>query len=234
MRAGDRAVGDAETSAPAFGPQIETEWPGNATADPLGPERMAGLAGAEAEVGDADGGMAAALQTGDSDRVMEILVSLHGEQVYGYCRRMLGMGADGDDVAQIVFVQAFQCLKDLPRVHNVRAWLLGIARHRCLDRLKAARRRALVFDGHDPADAVDRTPATPSDRADPRVIRALDDCLDRLDARSRAVLVLRFHDELSYEAMSKLGADTPGALRVRLVRALSALRRCLLHKGVQP
>lgn len=42
---------------------------------------MAGIAGSEAEVGDADGGMTAALRTGDSDRVMEILVTHHGEQI---------------------------------------------------------------------------------------------------------------------------------------------------------
>jgi len=45
---------------------------------------------------------------------------------------------------------------------------------------------------------------------------------------------LRFHDELSYEDMSRLTSDTPGALRVRLVRALPVLRRCLESKGVQP
>jgi RNA polymerase sigma-70 factor (ECF subfamily) len=48
------------------------------------------------------------------------------------------------------------------------------------------------------------------------------------------VLVLRFQDGLSFEEISKLTHDRPGALRVRLSRALPALRRCLEGKGVQP
>jgi RNA polymerase sigma-70 factor (ECF subfamily) len=188
----------------------------------------------EGEGEEMDRGLAAALEAGNDDLVMEILVEMHGDHVYGYCRRMLGSHADIDDVSQTVFVQAFQCLKDLPRIRSARAWLLGIARHRCLDRLKAIRRGPMVLDDRDLRMVADQRPAAPLAGGDPRVSKALDDCLDHLDARSRAVLVMRFHDELSYDEISKLNVDTPGALRVRLARTLSALRRCLERKGMHP
>ena len=180
-----------------------------------------------------DSRLASALDAGDTDLAMEILIGLHGEQVYRYCRRILGDGPDCDDAAQTVFVQAFQGLKDLPQVRSARAWLLGIARHRCLDRLKAIRRGPQALDDADLRAIADERPAASLSSTDPRVGQALDDCLDRLDARSRAVLVLRFHDELTYEEMSRLTSDSPGALRVRLVRALPTLRRCLESKGVE-
>ena len=181
-----------------------------------------------------DGGLAAALEAGDGDQAMEILVELHGEHVYRYCRRLLGEGADSDDASQTVFMQAFQSLKDLTRVRSARAWLLGIARNRCLDRLRALRRGPEPLEDNDLHAIVEQHPGFPASDDDPRVRKALDDCLDELDPRSRAVLVLRFHDELTYEEMSRLTSDTPGALRVRLVRALPLLRRCLESKGVQP
>jgi DNA-directed RNA polymerase specialized sigma24 family protein len=44
------------------------------------------------------------------------------------------------------------------------------------------------------------------------------------------VVLLRFRDQLSYEVISKLTGERPGALRVRLVRALRTLRRRLETK----
>jgi RNA polymerase sigma-70 factor, ECF subfamily len=180
---------------------------------------------------DPDRALRAALAAGDDALAMMLLVREHGEHVYRYCRRMLGNPADGDDVSQTVFVQVFHGLKDLSRVNSVRSWLFAIARNRCLDRLKAVRRGPQIADHA--IDAVsDDAGAAIAD--DVRVRKALDDCLDQLDARSRAVLVLRFHDGLSYDQISALTSDTPGALRVRVTRALPALRRCLEHKGVAP
>lgn len=68
--------------------------------------------------------------------------------------------------------------------------------------------------------------------SDPLASRALEDCLDTLDERSRAVLLLRFHDDLPYEEISAILGDSAGALRVRVARSLPLLRRCLELKGV--
>jgi RNA polymerase sigma factor (sigma-70 family) len=181
-----------------------------------------------------DGGLTAALEAGDYSLAMELLLIHHGDYIYGYCRRFLGNTNEVEDVSQTVFAQAFQDLKSLASPHIARAWLRGIARHRCLDRLRARRRDFQVVEDGDLCAIVDRQPSPVQSDSDPRVGQALDECLDCLDARSRAVLVLRFHDELTFEEISKLTHDTPGALRVRLARALPTLRRCLEGKGVQP
>jgi RNA polymerase sigma factor (sigma-70 family) len=184
--------------------------------------------------GDAGGGLAAALEAGDNALAIEILLIQHGDEIYGYCRRLLGNAVEAEDVSQTVFAQAFQNLEDLSSAHTARLWLRGIARHRCLDRLRARRRNLEVVDHKALCAIVDRELAVVSADSDPRVSKALAECLDCLDARSREVLVLRFQDGLSFEEIGKLTQDTPGALRVRLSRALPALRRCLEGKGVQP
>ncbi len=48
------------------------------------------------------------------------------------------------------------------------------------------------------------------------------------------VLLLRFRDQLSSEAISKLTGDRPGSLRVRVARALRALRSGLEKRGSCP
>jgi RNA polymerase sigma-70 factor (ECF subfamily) len=185
-------------------------------------------------VEDRDSGLAAALGTGDRALAIEILLTHHGDEIYGYCRRLLGNAIEAEDVSQTVFAHAFRDLKALSSPHAARLWLRGIARHRCLDRLRARRRDLQIIDESAVCAVTDREPAVVSADSDPRVGKALAECLDGLDSRSREVLVLRFHDELSFEEISKLTHDTPGALRVRVARALPALRRCLEGKGVRP
>jgi RNA polymerase sigma factor (sigma-70 family) len=183
---------------------------------------------------DPDDGLVAALDTGNYRLAIEILLIQHGDYIYGYCRRLLGNGieAEAQDVAQTVFAQAYQDLRKLSDPRVARAWLRVIARHRCVDCLRARRREPQIMDDSDLCLLIDRQLAIGHSYHDPRIGQALDECLDCLDVRSREVLVLRFHDELSFEEISKLTSDTPGALRVRSVRALLVLRRCLERKGV--
>jgi RNA polymerase sigma-70 factor (ECF subfamily) len=183
---------------------------------------------------DPDDDLVTALDTGNYSIAIEILLMQYGDYIYSYCRRVLGNAIEAEDVSQTVFAQALQDLKDLSGPHVARLWLRGIARHRCMDRLRARRRDFQVIDNGDLCSLVDRQIAIAQGDSDPRIAKALDECLDCLDARSREVLVLRYHDDLSFDEISKLTSDTPGALRVRLSRALPALRRCLEGKGVQP
>ena len=191
--------------------------------------------GSNAEVQQAsDDDLIAALDTGNYRLAIEYLVVQHGDYIYAYCRRMLGNPVEAEDVSQTVFAQALQDLGRLSAPHIAHVWLRGIARHRCLDRLRARRRDLQLIASDELCSLVDRPSPVELASDDPRIARALDECLDCLDARSREVLVLRYHDELSFEEISKLTSDTPGALRVRLARTLPALRRCLESKGVHP
>lgn len=165
----------------------------------------------------------------DAESILSNLVGLHRDSVYRYCRRMLNQDADASDVSQMVFMQAFEALCKGVDVQNERAWLLGIARNRCVDRLRRPGPELLDQEGLE--RVVDRDPGGDLVTSDSAARRALEDCLDALEPRSRAVLLLRFHDDLSYQEISALTGDSPGALRVRVARALPVLRGCLEKKG---
>lgn len=172
-----------------------------------------------------------ALETCNYKAAMEILVGQYGDDIHDYCKWMLRNADEVQDVWQTVFAQALQSLKGLSSADGARMWLRGIARHRCLDQMRARRRRPQIVDSDGLREIADQQIAfAPADN-DPCISRALDECLDCLDARSRALLKLRFHHDLTFGEISKLTFDTPGALRVRLARALPALRRCLENKG---
>src|SRR5262249_46988884 len=125
-----------------------------------------------------------ALSRGDRARAFTLLMERFGDDVYRYCRRMLG-GADlADDVHQRVSVEAH---RDLDRLHahdTPRAWVLCTAHPRCLDELKWHRRWRRRFVG------TSQLPEKPV-VADPLARRELDECLARLRPNERTALLLR-------------------------------------------
>lgn len=168
-----------------------------------------------------------ALAGGDRQRAFDLLMSRYGDQVYRYALAMTGEAQLAEEVRQQVFVEAY---RDLPRFAGrspVRAWLLGIVRHRCLDALKATRRWGLRYknelsrdhelDDTELGDQLDRS----------RTARLLADCLATLAPAAREAVVLRYQQELSYDEVAEITGDRPGTLQQRVSRALPVLRKCI-------
>jgi RNA polymerase sigma-70 factor (ECF subfamily) len=177
--------------------------------------------------------------------VLIALMDAYGDAVYRHCTRLLGDAILAADVHQAVFEQAYRDLPALEDVDRIRGWLFRIATHRSLDAGKARRRFRRRFLGEDTmetsvgeasAEAVaapdSGTPAAKLERA--QAIQALEDCLRELDEKPRAVLLLRFKEEMSFEDMAAIFGEKAPALRKRAARALPLLRQCLEGKGVSP
>ena len=78
-----------------------------------------------------------------SDMAYGRLVAVHQSVVRGFLRRMLGGGwADADDVAQEVFIHAWQGLYAVREPERFRAWLIGMAWRRAQDHIRRNQRRA--------------------------------------------------------------------------------------------
>lgn len=78
-----------------------------------------------------------------SDLAFGRLVTAHQAVVRGFLRRMLGGGwADADDVAQEVFVHAWQGLHSVRDPDHFKSWLIGIAWRRAQDHIRSNQRRA--------------------------------------------------------------------------------------------
>src|SRR4051812_21355349 len=101
-------------------------------------------------------GTLTAARTGD-DAAFGALVAPHLRELHVHCYRMLGSLDAADDALQEVLVAAWQGLDGFAGRASLRTWLYTIATRRCLNALRAGRRRprevALPFDAP-PADGV--------------------------------------------------------------------------------
>jgi len=174
-----------------------------------------------------------AMAARDFRAAVAVLMRRHGTHVYRFCLELLRDRDAAEDTLQLVFLQAFQALARYEARTTARAWLFGIARHRCLDTLKGRRLHLKVVS---PEASLPDTPDR-AESSEDAVLRgelaaALRTCLDELPEAAREVVYLRYSAQLSYDEISELCGERAGTLRVRLARALPVLRECLEREGL--
>ncbi len=155
-----------------------------------------------------------------------------GLDVYRYCRKLLTSDSEAEDAMQVVFLQAVQDFEQFRDPGSELHWLLSIARHRCLDRLKMLRRRPPSAEEEEGMDVPSDGRGADGALEDSEVAREVAKCLDELPAHTRTAIVLRYHEQLSYESIEALTGTKAGALRVRVLRGLVQLKECLEERGV--
>ncbi len=176
----------------------------------------------------------AAIDAGDYKVALTRLMQAYGVELYRYCRQMVGNDGLADDVHQTVFVQAYEDLRNFSRRSSLRAWLYGIARHRCLDALKMGQRWGKRFTFTQPADVVDETPLADERLKSRALSRVLERCLQKLAPHIRMAVLLRYQEGISYEEMADICRERPATLQARVARALPALRSCVANADEAP
>ena len=169
-----------------------------------------------------DGRLVERLRAGDA-RAFEELVIAYQHRVFGVARRMLGNGAEAEEIAQEVFLRVHRSMVEFRGEARLSTWLYGITSRLCLNRLAGADRRLR----RDDPDALERAPS-PSDAAAvlerSEVEAALHDAIAGLPEERRIVVVLRDLEGLSYEEIAQALDLELGTVRSRLHRARMDLK----------
>jgi RNA polymerase sigma-70 factor (ECF subfamily) len=168
-------------------------------------------------------------QQGDMD-AFETLVRMYQRRVYALCRSLTGAHQSADDLAQDTFIKAYYALARFDTAWPLYPWLRKIAVNSALNYLKTrGRERSIEDESLGPR----RVPAAgPSDDPEERLEQAefrarLDRAVESLPPDQKSVFVLRFHESLSYEEISR-ALDLPlGTVMSRLNRARQKLKDLL-------
>ena len=149
------------------------------------------------------------------------LVRAYQTDVYNLAYRMLGDRMEAEDAAQETFLRAFQHLDRYDPDRPFRTWLLSIATHHCIDRLRR-RRPALPLD---PDHRGESNPDPEETLVRKETQEAVQRLIQRLPPTDRAVVLLYYwHGEPLREIAQVLGL-TVSAVKSRLHRARWRLAR---------
>jgi RNA polymerase sigma-70 factor, ECF subfamily len=157
--------------------------------------------------------------------------------VFGTAVRLLGGRAEAEDVAQTVFLKAFQRFDQIGGSPGAAGWLKTVTRNACLNHLSRYRSRWRLFSelrrdvdtGRDAIDdrAVDggRSPLDELERAE--TSRRLEDALQSLPDHQRVPLVLFHFERMSYDDIARALGVALAKVKTDIHRGRLALRAVL-------
>jgi len=156
----------------------------------------------------------------------EVLVERYKDAVQNLAYRMLGNPTEAEDVTQEVFVRAYTQLATYKPAHKFSTWLLSIASHLAIDQLRRRRFLALPLEDVPFLEWMADLGIGPEQSAlQGEQQDEIQTYLQRLPSKYRAVIVLRYWYDLSYEEISTALNLTPALVKARLHRARELLAR---------
>jgi len=168
-------------------------------------------------------GWALAAQRGDQKAFMR-LVEAYQRPVYNLCYRMLGEQVEAEDAAQETFLRAYTRLESYNPDRKFSSWLLSIASHYCIDRLRQRRHQMISWDELPPWQGVPDMAPQPEEAALSRETQtAVHKLLQSLPGDYRAAMVLRYWHEMPYEEIAETLETSVSAIKSRLFRARQML-----------
>lgn len=162
------------------------------------------------------------------------LVDAYQVPVYNLCYRMLGNGAEAEDAAQETFVRVYTNLKTYDLQQRLSSWILAVASHYCIDRLRR-RIQWLPLDDGIQVDPLPGNVTQPEHEAMEREsageVRKM---LQALPAEYRLVIALRYWQDLSYAEIAQVTGASESAIKSRLHRARQMLADRMIAQREYP
>lgn len=172
-----------------------------------------------------DAGLVELTLNGDQD-IFAVLIERYKDAVQNLAYRMLGNVTEAEDVTQETFVRAYSQLATYKSSHKFSTWLLSIASHLAIDQLRRRRFLALPLEDVPFLEWIVDAGISPEQSA----LRGeqhdeIQVYLQHLPSKYRAVIVLRYWYDFSYEEIATTLNLTPALVKARLHRARELLAR---------
>jgi RNA polymerase sigma-70 factor (ECF subfamily) len=151
-------------------------------------------------------------------QAFEALVRQHQAAVFSVGYRMLGRRDVAEDLAQDVFLQLYRRLDSIESMEHLGFWLRRVVANLAIDWLRRPT--------HSATQPIDDEPsiAAPESDCDPLMTRALARLLGELAPAPRAVMVLRYQEDLDVADIAT-ALDMPvNTVKSHIKRSLTALR----------
>jgi RNA polymerase sigma-70 factor (ECF subfamily) len=161
------------------------------------------------------------------------LVEKYKDPVFNVAYRMLGNPTEAEDVAQEAFVRAYTQLHTYKDTHRFSTWLLSIASHLSIDQLRRRRFLALPLENVPFLEWIaDVGPGPEQSALRHETADDMQRILDTLPVKYRAVLLLRYWHDFSYEEIAQTLDLTPALVKARLHRARELVARTMKAQGL--
>jgi RNA polymerase sigma-70 factor (ECF subfamily) len=166
------------------------------------------------------------------EQAFEELFTRYRERVYAIAFRVVGNAVDALDVVQESFALLFRKLHGFRGGSLFSTWLFRIVVNCSIDhrRKRDGARSHMRNEAAELTDLIDEAP-TPGDRAETRELGdQVQEAISLLSPKLRAILALRYLEDMSYDELAATLGLSLGTVKSRLARAHLALETVVRNR----
>jgi RNA polymerase sigma-70 factor (ECF subfamily) len=164
-----------------------------------------------------------------------ILYNRYAGKVYSKCISLLKDEALAQDATQEIFTKIFINLSRFGERSKFSTWLYSITYNYCIDYLRKQKKQKDLF-----SDDIEKAPDLPDDDVDDKElfelsVTQLKKALDEMPVDDRAILLMKYQDDLSIKEIAEMLDKTESAIKMRLKRAKAkaqSIRNAVPEKGI--
>src|SRR5262249_7629170 len=173
---------------------------------------------------DPDLGLVERYFDGDTAAFDEIMIR-YERQIYRVCYRFVENRDDAMDLAQDVFIKAFEHLSSFRRESSLKTWLYRIAINHCINHVKKHSHE--FVEVNESTGSIRPTVHAHMEHQEQR--EQFRRMIKHLPPKQKAILELRINEQLSYEEIAKISGRTVSTIKASVFFALEKLRKLAKH-----
>jgi len=152
-----------------------------------------------------------------------LLIDEYKSPIYNLAYRMTTNVEDADDITQETFLRAYQYLWRYDPRNKFFTWLYTLAFNLIKNHLRKNKNRKLS-DELNASSLTDNNPSTEQKLIEDQEIMAY---LLRLEEEPRALLIMKYQEELSFDEIAGITGKSVSAVKMRIYRGLERLRELM-------
>jgi len=167
-------------------------------------------------------------------KAYQVLFERHRQAIFHIAFKIVRDKEEARDLVQETFIKAFSSLKSYNPDYRFTTWLYKIVANSSIDHIR--KRRINVFsldqpmstkDGEVNVEVADMSYNPEKDLTTKQNQLSITKAIDSLPEKYKQVIVMRHHEDKSYEDIAKILAVPVGTVKARIFRARELLKKKL-------
>ena len=164
----------------------------------------------------------------DAEKGFRLLVHHYQTLIYWHIRRLVVSHDDAKDVLQETFLRVFKSFDSFRSESSLTTWIYRIATNECLRWLEK-RKEEQLSDEEMQQELLDKLMASEYVDYEQAMEVKFQKAILLLPEKQRLVFNLRYYDELSYEAISRIVGSKVETLKVNYHLAKEKIKEYMIH-----